>query len=305
MQAVATASRDANARVRIRILIGIGVIVIAALLVLVARWIVTLGFVRDFLVAYTGQYALPAGALVGFPGWVGWQHFFNVFLMVLIIRSGWTVRSERRPALYWSSRRHPERKVSISLWLHQALDVLWLANGVGFIVLLFVTGQWMRVVPTSWAVFPNALSAGLQYVSLYWPTEDGWANYNSLQQLAYFATVFLAAPLAIVTGLRMSAFWPKRAASLNRVYPMGLARALHFPVMLYFVLFIVVHVTLVLATGALRNLNHIYGGSDLVNWVGFGVFVISLVVIVGVWVAIRPVTVAAAARLFGRVSDRP
>ena len=73
-----------------------------------------------------------------------------------------------------------------------------------FFVLLFVTGQWMRIVPTSWDVFPNALSAALQYVSLDWPTENGWVNYNSLQLLAYFVTVFIAAPLAIVTGMRMS-----------------------------------------------------------------------------------------------------
>ena len=64
-------------------------------------------------------------------------------------------------------------------------------------MVLFVTGQWMRIVPTSWDVFPNAVSAALQYVSLDWPTENGWVNYNALQLLAYFTTVFIAAPLAI------------------------------------------------------------------------------------------------------------
>jgi hypothetical protein len=34
------------------------------------------------------------------------------------------------------------------------------------------------------------------------------------------------------------------------------AWAVHLPVMLYFVGFILVHVTLAMATGALRNLNH-------------------------------------------------
>ena len=140
-------------------------------------------------------------------------------------------------------------------------------------MLLFATGHWVRIVPTSWEVFPNALSAAIQYVSLDWPTENGWVNYNSLQQLAYFATVFIAAPLAVITGVRMSGFWPKNAKALNRAYPVEWARAVHFPVMLYFVAFIIVHVALVFATGALRNLNHMYGGSDVVNWIGFWIFV--------------------------------
>src|SRR5690606_19398257 len=131
---------------------------------------------------------------------------------------------------------------------------LWVLNGVVFFVLILVTGQWMRIVPTSWEVLPNALSVAIQYASLDWPTENGWVSYNALQELAYFVTVFVAAPLAIVTGLRMSSAWPRDAARLNRAYPVELARAVHLPVMLYFVGFVIVHVTLVLATGALRNL---------------------------------------------------
>ena len=148
------------------------------------------------LVIANGLLVLPEGAPVGFPAWLGWQHFFNVFLIVLIIRSGLRVRTEKRPTVFWSPRTNSKRKISLTLWFHQSLDILWLVNGVIFVALLFVTGQWMRIVPTSWEVFPNALSAALQYVSLDWPTENGWVNYNSLQQLAYFATVFLAAPLA-------------------------------------------------------------------------------------------------------------
>ena len=123
-------------------------------------------------------------------------------------------------------------------------------------------------MPTSWDIIPNALSAGLQYLSLNWPTEHGWVNYNALQVLTYFVTVFIAAPLAIITGLRMSGAWPKKAVALNKAYPMELARALHFPVMIYFVAFTVVHVALVLATGALRNLNHMYAANDSAGFTG-------------------------------------
>ncbi len=283
---------------------GAGLLFAAGMVVLFVRWLLSLPLMQDFTTTYPGEYHLPEGAPVGFPAWLGWQHFFNVFLMVLIIRTGLTVRREKRPTVFWSPRSNPARKISLTLWFHQSLDILWLVNGVVFVVLLFATGQWMRIVPTSWEVFPNAITAALKYLSLDWPTEDGWVNYNSLQQLAYFTTVFVAAPLAALTGVRMSGIWPKNAKRLSQAYPVEVARAVHFPVMLYFVLFIIVHVALVFATGALRNLNHMYGGSDQVNWTGFWIFVASLVVIAAVWIAARPLVLAPIASLFGKVSGR-
>ncbi|MFI8632629.1 cytochrome b/b6 domain-containing protein [Microbacterium sp. NPDC077663] len=283
----------------------------AAMAVLAVRWILSLDPLQDFLTTYPGEYHLPEGAPVGLPAWLNWSHFLNAFFMVLIIRTGLQVRSEKRPAAMWISKKDRKRRMSLTLWLHQALDILWLVNGVIFVILLFVTGQWMRVIPTSWEVFPNALSAALQYVSLDWPTENGWVNYNALQQLAYFTTIFIAAPVAAITGYRMSAMWPKQATRLNRLYPVEWARSLHFPTMLYFVAFIVVHVALVLSTGALRNLNHMYaaqGSTDpdayADNWTGFWLFVLSTAVIIAAYVAMRPLVVAPIARLFGEVKSR-
>ncbi|RLK46728.1 cytochrome b/b6 domain-containing protein [Microbacterium telephonicum] len=290
---------------------GGGLLVAAALAVLFVRAFLSLPFMQDFLAAYPGEYHLPESAPVGIPAWLGWQHFLNGFFMLLIIKTGLTIRTEKRPAVFWTPRRNKKGKTSLTIWLHQSIDLLWIVNGLVFVVLLFVTGQWMRIVPTSWEVFPNALSAALQYVSLDWPTENGWVNYNSLQQLAYFSTVFLAAPLAFVTGIRMSGVWPKKAPKLNAAYPIEWARKVHFPVMLFFVVFIVVHVALVLSTGALRNLNHMYaaqGSTDPTayadNWLGFWMFVLSLVAMAGAWIAARPLVVAPIARIFGTVSGR-
>ena len=282
---------------------------IATALVLATRWFLSFEPVQEFMERYPGEYHLPENAPVGVPAWMGWQHFFNVFLMVLIIRTGLHVRHQQKPPAYWSSKRSP--KVSINLWLHQSLDILWLINGAAFVVLLFATGHWMRLVPTSWDVFPNAISAGLQYLSLDWPTENGWVNYNALQQLAYFVTVFIAAPLAATTGYRMSAFWPKQSTKLNQLYPTEWARKVHFPVMLYFVVFIFIHVALVFSTGALRNLNHMYAAQGSVdptqfasNWTGFWMFAVSLLVIACAWILCRPILLAPIARIFGTVSSR-
>lgn len=287
---------------------AVGLTFLAGMAVLASRIVLSTPWGAGFLVQYPGEYHLPEAAPVGVPGWMAWQHFFNAFLMVLIIRSGLQVRTEKRPSVTWSPRWNPQRKISLTIWFHQALDILWLTNGGVFVILLFATGQWMRIVPTSIEAIPNAISAALQYASLDWPTENGWVNYNALQQIAYGLTVFVAAPLAAISGVRMSGIWPAKARRLSRLYPVEWARAVHFPVMLYFVVFIAIHVILVLATGALRNLNHMYaaqGSTDPTayadNWLGFWLFVCSLAVIAAAWAAARPLVLAPIARLFGSV----
>lgn len=298
-----------SAKKRRTITLGVlGLFAVVAVTVLGARWFVSLEFMKDFLSTYPGETHLPEGAPAGLPAWLGWQHFLNAFFIVLIIRTGWQVRTQKRPPAMWERNnkgllktKNPPKKISLTLWAHLTFDALWVINGVVFIVLLFATGQWVRVVPTSWEVIPNAVSAALQYLSLDWPTENGWVNYNSLQLLAYFLTIFVAAPLAAITGIRMSGAWPIRATRLNKVYPIELARAIHFPVMLYFVLFVVAHVTLVLATGALRNLNHMYAAQDSGSWAGFWIFFASLVVMAGAVFAARPLVLAPIAQLTGKL----
>jgi len=290
------------------------VIVVAAVLallvvVLVARGLRTLQPIDSFLADYPGHSELPAGTPTGLPAWLGWQHFLNAFFILLIIRSGWQVRTTSKPKANWTRyntglirTKNSPLKISLYLWFHLTMDALWVLNGIVFVVLLVGTGQWKRLVPTTWDIVPNALSTMLQYASLDWPTENGWINYNALQVLAYFTTVFLAAPLALITGLRMSGAWPKNTLKLNRVYPIELARAIHFPVMLYFVFFIIVHVALVLATGALRNLNHMYAARDDGSWVGFWIFAASLAVMISAWFLARPLFLRPVASLTGKVS---
>ncbi|WP_255770314.1 cytochrome b/b6 domain-containing protein [Pseudarthrobacter sulfonivorans] len=296
-------SRTLGQWVRLCVLGVLGLVVTAGIIVLAARGVTTLPGVPEFIERYPGEYHLPAVAEPGFPAWARWTHFLNFFLIVLIVRSGWQVRSQQKPPAFFTPRRG-SKKISIYLWLHTSLDLLWLANGAVFVVLLFVTGHWARIVPTSWEVFPNAASAMLQYLTLEWPVEDGWANYNSLQQLMYFAVVFIAAPLAAITGVRMSEWWPEHAEKLNKLYPAPVARAIHFPTMLFFVLFIIVHVFLVFATGALKNLNHMFAGIPEVSWAGFWWFAVGLVVTTSVVIAARPLVIAPVASLFGKVTNR-
>ncbi|WP_232843313.1 cytochrome b/b6 domain-containing protein [Corynebacterium hindlerae] len=276
---------------------GVGLMVLLAVAILAARAVVA-GAAADFIARYPGVAPTPDNTPVGLPAWLGWSHFFNFFLMTLIIRTGLQIRGERKPPAYFTSKSG--KKVSLTIWFHTSMDLLWLLNGVVFLVLLFATGQWMRIVPTSVDVFPNMASAALQYLAMDWPAENGWIHYNALQQVAYFVTVFVAAPLAAATGFRMSNWWPNAWT----FFPVEVARKIHFPTMVYFVLFIVGHVFLVFATGMKKNLGHIFAASPDGGWLGVGLFLVSLLVTAGAVFAAKPLVLAQLARPFGEVTNR-
>jgi methionine sulfoxide reductase catalytic subunit len=282
--------------------------------------------IEPFIERYPGTIEPARGAgATGFPAWLRWQHFFNLFFMVFIIRSGIQILSDH-PRLYWTRHSTPgkdwfrmqkpvppdplwtAKQDSISLpgqvglpglrhsiglarWWHLGIDALWLLSGVIFYILLFATDQWRRLVPMSWDVFPNALSVLIQYLSLNWPTESSWAAYNSLQLIAYFITVFVAAPLALITGLGMSPALSTRFRRVSTIFSSQTARSLHFLVLVWFLLFIVVHVTMVFTTGLLVNLNHVFAGRNDHSWVGFWLFAASMVVVIVGWVAATPFTI--------------
>jgi hypothetical protein len=78
-------------------------------------------------------------------------------------------------------------------------------------------------------------------------------------------------------------------------------RTLHVLTMIYFIGFTIAHVGLVFATGALRNLNHMYAGRDDESWIGLIVFAVSLVVMIVGWVVVRPAVTTRLAALGGTI----
>jgi thiosulfate reductase cytochrome b subunit len=283
-------------------------LVLMVVAVLVARYLRELPGVQSFMTTYPGDSALPATTRPGFPAFVEWQHVLNSFFLLFILRSGWQIRSKKRPFAFWIRKNegtiktpNPPIRIGISTWLHLAVDALWVLNGALFYVLVFCTDQWTRIVPTRWDVFPNAITTSIRYASLNWPTNDGWSNYNALQLISYFLTVFVAAPLALATGIRMMPGLAYRLRGLDRVFPVRVARGIHVVTMVYFVAFTIVHVTLVLATGAVRNLNHMYAGRDDQSWLGFWIFAGTVILMIVLWFAAKPAVVARLAGFTGTV----
>ena len=292
--------------------------------VAVARYLVEFPAVQDFIRQHSGTH-VPADSKPGIPVWANWTHFFNLFLMTFIIRSGIQILADH-PRLYFSRNATPNKDewfrisvpvpddpmwtakqdsvglpdqfglpgirhaIGLARWWHLGADVLWLVNGAVFYVLLFTTGHWRHLVPTSWDVFPDSLSVALQYLSLDWPTDNGWVAYNGLQLLTYFITVFIAAPAAVLTGLGMGPAVSMRLTHISKRLNIQIARSLHFLVMVYFLFFILAHVTMVLATDAVRNLNHMFAARDDTGLIGFWVFAAAMTVTAVGWVAATPFT---------------
>ena len=202
----------------------------------------------------------------------------------------WTAKDDSVALPRWLGLPGFRHSIGLARWWHFSFDLLWLVNGVVFFVLLFATGEWRRVVPQAWDVFPNALSATIQYASLTFPPDIGFSKYNGLQQLTYFITLFVAAPLAFVTGLlqapAIAGKFGTGAGLLNR----QVARTIHFTILLWFLFFITVHVTMVCITGLLANLNHIVLGSDGSSWWAPTIFAVVMAVLVALWLWASPFT---------------
>ncbi len=255
----------------------------------------------------------------GFPAWLRVTHYVNFLFIVLLVRSGLQILMDH-PRLYWNVHCTPDTEwlrltpievptdrvwtakddaCHLSPWIglpgyrhtvgmarhwHFLSVLFWVGNGLIFAVLLFGTGQWRRLVPTSWSVLPDAWAVFVHYATLHLPPEpNGFYRYNALQQLAYFAVVFLLAPLAILTGPSMSpaltnrfAWYPKLPGNRQ------IGRSLHFLIMCGFVFFLAGHVTMVVLTGLARNMNHIVRGTDDARPLGLYLGLVGIGVVVAV-----------------------
>jgi sulfoxide reductase catalytic subunit YedY len=270
----------------------------------------------------------------GFPWWLQLQHFLNMLFMLFIMRSGLQILADH-PRLYWGRDCTPgtdwcrfqvpvpkdriwtakddsvtlptwlgipglRHTLGLSRWWHFSINLLWLINGIAFYALLFSTDQWRRLVPMTWEVFPAALSTAIQYASLNFPVDEGWTRYNGLQQLSYFITVFIAAPVSIFTGLMQSPAISNALGWFGRIFNRQAMRSVHFISFAWFVGFILAHGAMVFVTGIRQNTNHMFGGVDDASWTGFPLFVLAMIVLTVAWLMASPFTIRHA-RLVQRV----
>jgi DMSO/TMAO reductase YedYZ molybdopterin-dependent catalytic subunit/thiosulfate reductase cytochrome b subunit len=199
----------------------------------------------------------------------------------------WTAKDDARyisPLIATPGYRHT---IGIARVWHFANVHGFIITGVVFVSLLFATEQWRRIVPTSGLVVIQAWNTWVHYATFHLPPEpNGFYGYNALQQIAYFAVVFVFGPVAILTGIAMSPAVVNRFPWYARIFGgRQSARSIHFLTMFSFLAFLIVHVTLVAMTGFVRNMNHIVMGTDDYRRAGVIWGFVGIGIVVLVWIA--------------------
>jgi methionine sulfoxide reductase catalytic subunit len=275
------------------------------------------------------SYLLGDHHLLGFPLWVRLTHWFNFLFLMLLARSGLTILSAH-PKLYWNIHSRPgsewlrfsrkempadrmwcstDEEVAWPSWLalpgghglglgrywHFFGATAWTLCGLAYVVLLFLSPQWRRLVPTSWEIIPDAFRTFVAYLQLKQPeprppyTYDSRLPFNALQQLTYFGLVFFLTPFQIVTGLGQSPSILGRFPWFERSFGKGgrqSARSLHFLGLVLFGVFLMIHIVMVFWHGFAKEMDKMVLGraESTGTWlsVGLGIAIIAAVVLFNV-----------------------
>lgn len=234
---------------------------------------------------------------LGFPLWLRIAHLINVLCITLLIRSGIQILMDH-PKLYWNDNTTPgsewikfTKKVmpKDKLWTsmdeaegispliglpggfhnlgqgrrwHFLTAMVWVINGVIYVILLFITGEWRRLIPTSLSIFPGAWHSLLTYLSFHIPPLSEFHPYDPLQQLTYMTIVFILSPLMIVTGMAMSPAIAARYPWYPKLFGgRQAARSIHFLGFVTMILFTLVHLILVIVVHGSQNIQNIVLGT--------------------------------------------
>ena len=162
-----------------------------------------------------------ATSVLDFPLWLRAAHFFNFLFLSLIVRSGIEILSAH-PRFYWNDHCTPgsewlkftkKQRAKNQLWVasdeessfpsaialpghgnlglgrhwHFLMDFAWLLTGLTYVVMLFVTPEWRRLIPASWQIVPNAMNVMWNYLTFHIVETQG--TYNALQQLKYIRAI--------------------------------------------------------------------------------------------------------------------
>lgn len=137
-------------------------------------------------------------------------------------------------------------------------------TGLVYVIAGFVSGHVTReLLPKFHELSPSGIWRDLKdHARFRFDSQGGGPPYGLLQRCAYASVVFIAFPLMVITGLTMS-------PAVTAAYPVLLdvfggyqsARTIHFFGFAALVLFFVVHVAMVVATGFRRQLRAMTLGS--------------------------------------------
>ena len=138
---------------------------------------------------------------------------------------------------------------------------IFFANGLVYIVYSLIRGHFSRELMPSWRQLRQLGRSVLDHAMLRFPKGEMALQYNVLQKLAYILVAFFMGPLMVASGLAMSpwmdAAWPPL---LDIFGGRQSARTIHFVTAFAFVTFVLIHVAMVVLSGARNNMRSMITG---------------------------------------------
>ncbi len=143
---------------------------------------------------------------------------------------------------------------------------VFVLNGLVYLAHSFLTRHVQRDLTPSSGELKTIGHSIAEHARFRFPKGEEAKRYNVLQKLAYLSIIFLVLPVTVLAGLTMS-------PALDAAYPFLLdlfggrqsARTIHFIGATLIVLFVLVHVFMVLASGVWNNLRSMITGRYVIE----------------------------------------
>ncbi len=165
----------------------------------------------------------------------------------------------------WITLPHGQDLATARRW-HFFFAWLLVLDGLAYFAFALLAGHWRALVPSA-RQFAGLGRSILDHVRLRFRYEAG---YNVLQKLAYLAVLFVLLPLMVLSGLAMSPALDNVVPVLGLLGGRQCARTIHFLTASSLVLFFLVHIAMVLASGVWNNLRSMITGRYVVAAGGGG-----------------------------------
>lgn len=224
-----------------------------------SHWIVTLSFLTlaftgvVILMAHPRLYWGPVGndltpALIELPisrnykhgGWQDTAPFFQDAASPVSANRTYDIFNKNG----WGRSLH-----FLAAWFLALTGVVYLLAGV-------ITGHFRRhIIPRPRELGSDLWRDMLEHTRLRARAATGGPHYGLLQKCTYFAVVFLAVPLIVVSGLTMSPAVTAAYPFLTRMFGgFQSARTVHFFAFVVLMLFLLVHVLMIIKSGFRRQM---------------------------------------------------
>lgn len=138
---------------------------------------------------------------------------------------------------------------------------LFVLNGLIYLIHALLTRRVTRDLLPTRAQLGGLWREIVNHARLRFPKGEEARSYNGIQKLTYLGVIFVLAPLIVLTGLTMS-------PALNAAFPWLVdlfggrqtARTIHFACAFFFAAFFLVHILMVLISGAWNNIRSMITG---------------------------------------------